>query len=92
MLDAFSTALMVGRGRTVGSPMAGVRVSNTTLRGRAVSVCVQATGCDEEAARTALERAGWQLDAAVVMLATGADAEEARKTASRPRAERSRRR
>lgn len=78
VLNAFSTALMVRRGRTVGSLMAGMRVSNTKLRGRAMSVCLQATGCDEETARTALERAGWQLDAAVVMLATGLDAEAAR--------------
>jgi N-acetylmuramic acid 6-phosphate etherase len=78
VLNAFSTALMVRRGRTVGSLMAGMRVSNTKLRGRAMSVCLQATGCDEQAARTALERAGWQLDAAVVMLATGAGPDEAR--------------
>jgi N-acetylmuramic acid 6-phosphate etherase len=78
VLNAFSTALMVRRGRTVGSLMGGMRVSNTKLRARAMSVCVQATGCDEDAARTALVRAGWQLDAALVMLATGADADEAR--------------
>jgi N-acetylmuramic acid 6-phosphate etherase len=78
VLGAFSTALMVRRGRTVGSLMAGMRVSNTKLRGRAVSVCVGATGCSQEAAREALERAGWQLDAAVVMLAAGVDAHEAR--------------
>jgi N-acetylmuramic acid 6-phosphate etherase len=78
VLGAFSTALMVRRGRTVGSLMAGMRVSNTKLRGRAMSVCVQATGCDEETARAALERADWQLDAAVVMLATGVGADEAR--------------
>jgi N-acetylmuramic acid 6-phosphate etherase len=78
VLGAFSTALMVRRGRTVGSLMAGMRVSNTKLRGRAMSVCVGATGCSEEAAREALEAAGWQLDAAVVMLATGLGAEQAR--------------
>ena len=78
VLNAFSTALMVRRGRTVGSLMAGMRVSNTKLRGRAMSVCVGATGCSEEAARAALEAAGWELDAAVVMLATGVGADEAR--------------
>jgi N-acetylmuramic acid 6-phosphate etherase len=78
VLNAFSTALMVRRGRTVGSLMGGMRVSNTKLRGRAVSVCVGATGCDEEAARAVLERAGWQLDAALVMLAAGVEPDEAR--------------
>ena len=79
VLNAFSTALMVRRGRTVGSLMGGMRVSNTKLRGRAVSVCVRATGCDEERARGVLERAGWQLDTALVMLAAGVDADEARR-------------
>jgi N-acetylmuramic acid 6-phosphate etherase len=78
VLNAFSTALMVRRGRTVGSLMGGMRVSNTKLRARAISVCVGATGCDEAAARAVLERAGWQLDAALVMVAAGVDADEAR--------------
>jgi N-acetylmuramic acid 6-phosphate etherase len=78
VLNAFSTALMVRRGRTIGGLMAGMRVSNTKLRARAVSVCVQAIGCGEDAARDALMDAGWELDAALVMLATGTDAGEAR--------------
>jgi N-acetylmuramic acid 6-phosphate etherase len=78
VLNAFSTALMVRRGRTVGGLMAGMRVSNTKLRGRAVSVCVEAIGCSEDTARSVLVDAGWQLDAALVMLAAGVDANEAR--------------
>jgi N-acetylmuramic acid 6-phosphate etherase len=78
VLNAFSTALMVRRGRTLGGLMAGMRVSNTKLRARAVDVCVRGIGCSEDAAREVLELAGWQLDAAVVMLAAGVDAGEAR--------------
>jgi N-acetylmuramic acid 6-phosphate etherase len=78
VLNAFSTALMVRRGRTIGGLMAGMRVSNTKLRGRAMNVCLEAIGCDEATARAALEEAGWQLDTALVMLATGAAADEAR--------------
>jgi N-acetylmuramic acid 6-phosphate etherase len=78
VLNAFSTALMVRRGRTIGGLMAGMRVSNTKLRGRAMNVCLAAIGCDEATARAALEEAGWQLDTALVMLATGAAADEAR--------------
>jgi N-acetylmuramic acid 6-phosphate etherase len=44
VLNAFSTALMVRRGRTVGTLMGGMRVANTKLRGRAVQVCVEAMG------------------------------------------------
>jgi N-acetylmuramic acid 6-phosphate etherase len=78
VLNAFSTALMVRRGRTVGSLMAGMRVANDKRRGRAARVCVQATGCSEDAARAALVDAGWELDAALVMLAAGVGAAEAR--------------
>jgi N-acetylmuramic acid 6-phosphate etherase len=78
VLNAFSTALMVRRGRTVGALMAGMRVANEKLRGRAARVCVQATGCSEPAARAALEDAGWELDTALVMLAAGVGAEDAR--------------
>jgi hypothetical protein len=49
--------------------MGGMRVANTKLRGRAVQVCVETTGCGEEAARAALTDAGWELDAALVIIA-----------------------
>jgi N-acetylmuramic acid 6-phosphate etherase len=78
VLNAFSTGLMVRRGRTIGGLMGGMRVANTKLRGRAIDVCTQATGCSEEAARAALTDAGWQLDAALVMIAAGVGNDEAR--------------
>jgi N-acetylmuramic acid 6-phosphate etherase len=77
VLNAFSTALMVRRGRTVGRLMGGMRVANAKLRDRAVQVCVEATGCSEETARTALTDAGWQLDAALVMIAASVGPREA---------------
>jgi N-acetylmuramic acid 6-phosphate etherase len=78
VLNAFSTALMVRRGRTVGGLMGGMRVANQKLRGRAMHVCVEATGCSEETARAALTEAGWQLDAALVMIAAGVGPDAAR--------------
>jgi N-acetylmuramic acid 6-phosphate etherase len=77
-LNAFSTALMVRRGRTYGNLMAGMRVANAKLRGRAVRICVQAAGCTEADAAAALEAAGNDLPTAVVMLLAGVDAAEAR--------------
>ena len=44
VLNAFSTAVMVRRGRTVGNLMASLRVANDKLRERAVRICVAATG------------------------------------------------
>jgi N-acetylmuramic acid 6-phosphate etherase len=78
VLNAFSTALMVRRGRTVGGLMGGMRVANAKLRDRATDVCVRATGCAEDAARAALADAGWELDTALVMIAAGLDPEQAR--------------
>jgi N-acetylmuramic acid 6-phosphate etherase len=78
VLNAFSTAVMVRRGRTYGNLMAGMRVANDKLRARAVRVCVLATGCGEEAAAQALRAAGDDVGQAIVMLVTGADAHAAR--------------
>jgi N-acetylmuramic acid 6-phosphate etherase len=79
VLNAFSTAVMVRRGRTYGNLMAGMRVANDKLRERAVRVCVLAAGCSEDEARAALARAGDDLGQAVVMLVGGVDADTARR-------------
>ena len=51
VLNAFSTAVMVRRGRTVGNLMASLRVANDKLRERAVRICMAATGAAEADAR-----------------------------------------
>jgi N-acetylmuramic acid 6-phosphate etherase len=78
VLNAFSTAVMVRRGRTYGNLMAGMRVANDKLRARAVAVCVLATGCTEDEARTALRQADDDAGCAIVMLVNGVDAATAR--------------
>jgi N-acetylmuramic acid 6-phosphate etherase len=77
-LNAFSTALMVRRGRTYGNLMSGMRVANAKLRERAVRVCCLAAGCDEDAARAALAASGDDLEVALVMLLAGLEPSEAR--------------
>jgi N-acetylmuramic acid 6-phosphate etherase len=79
VLNAFSTAVMVWRGRTLGNLMVGMRVANEKLRGRAVNVCVAATGCSDEEARAALAAAGDDLAVAIVSLGRVIDADEARR-------------
>ena len=78
VLNTFSTALMVRRGRTLGDLMTSMRVANTKLRDRATRICVAATGCGEPAARAALAAADDDVALAVVMLARGLDAAAAR--------------
>ena len=78
VLNAFSTAVMVRRGRTFGDLMTSMRVANAKLRDRAARLCVAATGCSEEAASSALADAGDDVAVAVVMLARATDAATAR--------------
>jgi N-acetylmuramic acid 6-phosphate (MurNAc-6-P) etherase len=53
-------------------------VADETLRARAGGVCVAAAGCDADAATAALESTGWEVDAAVLVLARGLSVAEAR--------------
>jgi N-acetylmuramic acid 6-phosphate etherase len=76
-LNAFSTALMVRRGRTYGNLMSGMRVANAKLRERAVRICCLAAGCDEDAARAALAASDDDLEVALVVLLAGVDPSEA---------------
>ena len=78
VLNAFSTAVMVRRGRTLGDLMTSMRVANAKLRDRAVRICIAATGCSEEAAHAALAASAADVALAVVMLARDTDAATAR--------------
>ena len=78
VLNAFSTAVMVRRGRTLGNLMACMRVSNGKLRDRAIRICVTVTGCTEDDALAALAAAGDDLPVAIVSLARGVDVAQAR--------------
>jgi N-acetylmuramic acid 6-phosphate etherase len=77
-LNAFSTALNVRRGRTLGDLMTSMRVANSKLRDRAARICVAATGCTPQEAATALHAADDDISLAIVMLARGVDREAAR--------------
>jgi N-acetylmuramic acid 6-phosphate etherase len=79
VLNAFSTAVMVRRGRTLGNLMVGMRVANDKLRARAALVCQEATGCSAQEAHAALAAAQDDLAAAVVSLTRGISADEARR-------------
>ena len=85
VLNAFSTAVMVRRGRTLGNLMVGMRVANEKLRARATGVCIAATGCTEAEARAALAAADDDLAVAVVSLVRTVDA-TGRAPARTPRA------
>ena len=78
VLNAFSTAVMVRRGRTLGDLMAGMQVANEKRRARAARVCQLAAACGPEQARAALAAADNDLDVAILIAASGVSAAEAR--------------
>lgn len=83
VLNAFSTAVMVRLGRVYSNLMIDMVATNAKLRGRLISILVEATGCAEEIARRALEEAGGDLKAALVSLVSGADVADARDALAR---------
>lgn len=66
VLNGFSTALMIGIGRTWENLMVSVAATNAKLRERTVRILCQATGLEEPAARELLERTDGDLKTAIV--------------------------
>ncbi|OZV78472.1 N-acetylmuramic acid 6-phosphate etherase [Micromonospora echinospora] len=78
VLNAFSTAVMVRLGRVYSNLMIDVVATNAKLRGRMITILVEATGCSEELCRQALNASDGDLKTALVSLVSGADVTRAR--------------
>ncbi|MFE9242485.1 N-acetylmuramic acid 6-phosphate etherase [Nocardiopsis sp. NPDC006938] len=74
LLNAFSTAVMVRIGRTYSNLMVGVDATNGKLRGRVVTILMEATGLSEADCARALTEADGDTRAALVSLLAGVDA------------------
>ncbi|MEH1015875.1 N-acetylmuramic acid 6-phosphate etherase [Micromonospora sp. CPCC 206060] len=83
VLNAFSTAVMVRLGRVYSNLMIDVVATNAKLRGRMISILVDATGCSEEVSQRVLDEADGDLKAALVALVSGAAVADARDALSR---------
>ena len=59
ILNLFTTLAMTHSGKVISNLMVDLNPSNVKLRVRAVWILRELTGCDEEAARSALEATGW---------------------------------
>ena len=68
VLNTFSTAVMVRLGRVYSNLMIDMVATNAKLRGRMISILVEATGCAEEVCRRALHEADGDLKTALVSL------------------------
>jgi N-acetylmuramic acid 6-phosphate etherase len=78
VLNAFSTAVMVRLGRVYSNLMVEMVATNAKLRGRMISVLIEATGCAEADAQRVLSAADGSLKTALVALVSGAAVGEAR--------------
>ena len=78
VLNMLSTAAMIRLGYVTGNRMSNMRPANDKLRERSVRIITAETGATEQSARTALDRAGSDLPATLVMLKSGRSFEEAR--------------
>lgn len=84
-LNTFSSAVMVRLNKVYGNLMVDLKPTNAKLVKRAVRLTAQAAGVDEARARAALETSGFQVKVAIVALARGLAAGEARERLERAR-------
>jgi N-acetylmuramic acid 6-phosphate etherase len=77
VLNALSTAAMVRLGRTYPNLMVSLSGTNAKLRGRQLTILVEATGADETTCRTQLVRCGLDLRLALLCLLSGLEPEAA---------------
>ncbi|MDQ6714638.1 MAG: N-acetylmuramic acid 6-phosphate etherase [Actinomycetota bacterium] len=77
ILNGFSTAVMIGLGRTWSNLMVDVVATNAKLRGRVLHILCEATGVEEAEAKQALADADGALKPALLALLSGLPAGEA---------------
>jgi N-acetylmuramic acid 6-phosphate etherase len=77
LLNALSTAAMVRVGRTYSNLMVALSGTNAKLRGRQLTILMEATDADEEACRTQLALCGGDLRLALLCLLSGLDTDSA---------------
>jgi N-acetylmuramic acid 6-phosphate etherase len=83
VLNTFSTAVMVRLGRVYSNLMIDMVATNAKLRGRMISILMEATGCAEEVCRAVLQEADGDLKTALVSLVSGAEVSAARAALAR---------
>lgn len=83
VLNSFSTAVMVRLGRVYSNLMVSMVATNAKLRGRMLSILVEATGYGEDVCRESLMAAGGDLKPALVSLLSGAPVADARAALTR---------
>lgn len=71
VLNLFTTLAMTHSGKVISNLMVDLNPSNAKLRVRAIGIIQKLTGCDEAAAKAALEASGWVVKGAWERLGKG---------------------
>ena len=79
VLNMISTGSMVGTGKAYENLMVDVMQSNEKLKTRAENIVMEATGCEREAARTAIDEAKGSVKLAITSILLDTPVEEAEK-------------
>ncbi|MDR0625640.1 MAG: N-acetylmuramic acid 6-phosphate etherase [Bifidobacteriaceae bacterium] len=77
VLNAFSTAVMIGLGKTYSNFMVGLVATNDKLRERSARILVEATGSSQAESRAMLAETSGALPLALIRLLSDASTEEA---------------
>ena len=77
VLNMISTIVMVRLGKTYGNLMVDLRATNGKLRDRAVGIVTSITGASRGRSRAALERTGFNVKEAVLVVVLGVSPEQA---------------
>ena len=77
-LNTFSSSLMVRLNKVYGNLMVDVQATNAKLVRRTVALTMRATGCDEAAARVALDASNQSVKLAIVVIKLGIAPDAAR--------------
>lgn len=77
VLNMLSTLVMVRRGKTYGSLMVDLQITNEKLQARAERTVMRVTGCDQTDAARALDDAEGNVKTAILARSAGIDAAEA---------------
>ena len=78
VLNMLSTAVMIRLGRVYDNWMIGVTLTNSKLRARGLRILTEATGASVAESTRALRQSGHNLALALIMLRTGASAQQAK--------------
>ena len=79
VLNMLSTAVMIRMGRVYDNWMIGVALTNDKLQARGLRILMEASGATMADAKRALRQSGHSMDAALIILKTGASAREAKR-------------